>query len=402
MDYDYGKEMWNGAMMAADEINKRGGVRVGHKRVPIELTKANSNEFLNAQYATNIMEMLFFRNGVDFVVGGFRSEAVLAMQDVAMDYGKIFISIGAALPELCQRVARNYDRYKYYFRGGIFNSNDLAKGSFLQLNYVANFVREKLGLNRIKVAIVAEKTWWVEKIIAASKEKFPKMGLELAGSFILSPVATDVRTTVKAVANTRAMIVFTLFSSNVGTAFVTQAADQELPIIIVGINADALRKSFWKTTGGKANYLISTASYCQGVEMSELTTPFIETYMQRYGELPTFATDTYSAIVNTIVPSIEQAGSLDSDLLVSIIENSQYMTPGGIRVYDKDAYGRPLHDIKFGAEYSMMLGIQWIDGEMKGIWPNKYVESGGTTSLTYKGIVDLKIPPAILSKYGKK
>ena len=49
-------------------------------------------------------------------MGGFRTEAVLAMQDIAMDYKKIFIGCGAAHPELCERVGKDYNRYKYWFR----------------------------------------------------------------------------------------------------------------------------------------------------------------------------------------------------------------------------------------------------------------------------------------------
>ncbi len=402
MNYTYGKEIWNGAIMAADEINKRGGVRVGQRRMRMKLTKANTNEFLNVQYATNTMEMLFFRNDVDFVVGGFRSEAVLAMQDVAMDYKKIFISVGAALPELCRRVAQNYDRYKYYFRGGTFNSNYLAKGCFLQINYVAQILRRELGIKTIKIAIATEKTSWVEAMISAAEKHFPEMGLELVGIFRSSPIATDVSTEIKSIAATHAPLVLTLYSSNVGTTFVTQAADMGLPSLLIGINVEAQRNSFWKTTGGKANYSISSASYCKGVEMNKLTKPFVENYMRRFGELPTMTAESYSAIAYTLVPAIEQAGSLDQDMIVNIIENKEYPTPRGIWAYDKDALGRPLHDLKFGAQYALMLGIQWIDGEMKGIWPNDYIESPGAAPLTYKGIVDLKIPPVVQAKYKMK
>ena len=101
MQFVQGKGHWNGATMAAEEINARGGVKVGDKKMKIELVKADSNEFLSITDATNAMELLMTRDKVDFVVGGFRSEAVLAMQDIAMEYKKIFIGCGAAHPELC-------------------------------------------------------------------------------------------------------------------------------------------------------------------------------------------------------------------------------------------------------------------------------------------------------------
>ncbi len=401
MEFSNGQEMWNGAMMAVDEINQRGGIRLGQQRKKIRLIKADSKEFLNVGYATNTMEMLLLRNDVDFIVGGFRSEAVLAMQDVAMDYQKIFISIGAALPELCQRVSQNYDRYKYYFRNGVFNNYYLAKACFLQLAFVAQNMREALGLRQVKVAIAAERTSWVEGMIAAAKQNFPAMGLELVGVFRPSAVATNVAPELNAIANTRAPIIFTLFSSNVGTAFVSQAADMQIPAVQVGINVEAQKSDFWKTTKGKANYVVTTMALCRGVEITKLTTPFLENYIQRFGEVPTYTAASYSAIIHTLAPAIEQAATLDPDTLVSIIENRVYETPHGKYAYEKDQLGRHLHELKFGAEYAMMLGGQWQDGQMKGIWPKNYREKPEMPPLTYKGIVDFQIPPWILKAYNR-
>ena len=100
MQFLQGKGHWNGATMAAEEINAQGGVKVGKEKMKIELVKADSNEFLNVTDATNAMELLMTKDKVDFVVGGFRTEAVLAMQDIAMDYQKIFLGCGAAHPEI--------------------------------------------------------------------------------------------------------------------------------------------------------------------------------------------------------------------------------------------------------------------------------------------------------------
>ena len=106
MKFVQGEGHWNGATMAAEEINAKGGIQVGKKKMKIELIKADSNEFLNVTDATNAMERVLAKDKVDFIVGGFRSEAVLAMQDIAMEYKKIFIGVGASHDELCLRVAR--------------------------------------------------------------------------------------------------------------------------------------------------------------------------------------------------------------------------------------------------------------------------------------------------------
>ncbi len=101
--------------------------RLAARRMMIELVKADSNEFLNITDATNAMERLMTQDKVDFVVGGFRTEAVLAMQDIAMDHKKIFIGCGAAHPELCNVWPRTMTTYKYLFRGTPFNSRFLVQ-----------------------------------------------------------------------------------------------------------------------------------------------------------------------------------------------------------------------------------------------------------------------------------
>lgn len=398
--YSQGKELWNGAVLAAEEINTGGGVKFDGNRIPIELIQADSNEYLGSNTAAGAAELLIFKYNVDFIIGGFRSEAVLAIQDVAMDHKKIYCSAGAASMELSQRVAQFYDRYKYYFRLGTFNNYDMGKACFLQLNYIAENLRSELGIRKIRVAIAAEKARWVESVITAARFYFPRMGLELAGVFQSSPVATDVSDTIKAVARTKAPIVLTLFSGNVGIPFVSQASDMKLPAVLVGINAEAQKNDFWEATHGKADYAITLTTFAPNVEISDLTKPFLDNYTSRFGDLPSYtANGTYTAIANILVPAIETNDTLDADTLVEAIEKNTFKSPNGVYAFVKDELGRPLHELKFGVGYSLPLAVQWQKGKMEGIWPNNYQEKPGTPTLTYKGIVDFQIPQWVIEKH---
>jgi len=75
MKFVQGIGHWNGATMAAEELNAKGGIQVGAKKMKIQLIQADSNEFLNVTDATNAMERLVTKDKVDFLVGGFRTEA---------------------------------------------------------------------------------------------------------------------------------------------------------------------------------------------------------------------------------------------------------------------------------------------------------------------------------------
>jgi branched-chain amino acid transport system substrate-binding protein len=387
--------------MAAEEINAKGGVKVGDKKMMIELVKADSNEFLNVTDATNAMERLLTRDKVDFVVGGFRSEAVLAMQDIAMDYKKIFIGCGAAHPELCTRVAKDYDTYKYFFRGTPFNSRYLVKTCFIQMATVGAILKKSLNIPKVKVAIVAEKAMWADPMVKATEGFVPKMGMDVAGVWRPSPVATDVMAELSAIQRSGAHMIFTMFSSSVGIPFARQAGELKIPAAQVGINVEAQKDGFWQATQGHGNYVMTLNTYNRNVEVNELTRPFLDAYEKKFGEQPTYTADTYSAIKYTIVPAIEMTGTLDADRLVKVIEVREQLTPAGKAAYIKDKEGRHLHDLKWGPGYLTSLGVQWQDGKQVGVWPNKWVAAKGAPEITYKGIVPYKIAPWIIEAYKK-
>jgi len=401
MNFMQGKGHWNGAIMAAEELNAAGGIQLGKKKMKIELVKADSNEFLNLTDATNAMERLMTQDKVHFVVGGFRTEAVMAMQDIAMDYKKIFIGCGAAHPELCTRVAKDYDKYKYFFRGTPFNSTFLGKTSFIHLGTVGAILKKSLNLPEVKIAVVGEKAMWTEPMIKAAEATIPKMGMVSAGVWQPSPVATDVTAELSAIQRAGAHIIFTIFSSSVGIPFARQAGELQVPAVQVGINVEAQKDGFWQATQGMGNYVMTLNTYARDVEYNELTKPFVDTYVKRFGETPTYNSDTYAAIKYTLVPAIEKLGTLDADKLVAFIENDVHKAPSGTVAYLKDEQGRPLHDLRWGPGYLTSLGVQWQDGALKGVWPNQWKATPEAPEITYKGIVPYKIPPWVVAAYKK-
>jgi branched-chain amino acid transport system substrate-binding protein len=401
MQFVQGKGHWNGAVMAAEEINAKGGVKVGTRQMKIELVKADSNEFLNVMDATNAMERLMTRDKVDFVVGGFRSEAVLAMQDIAMDYKKIFIGCGAAHPELCTRVAEDYETYKYFFRGTPFNSKFLVRTAFIHMATVGAILKKSLNIPKIRVAVVAEKAMWADPLIPAAQGFIPKLGMEISGIWRPSPVATDVMAELSAIQRADTHLILTFFSSSVGIPFARQAGELKIPAAQVGINVEAQKEGFWQATQGQGNYVMTLNTYNRYVEVNELTRPFLDTYIKRFGEQPTYTADTYAAIKYSIVPAIEMTGTLNADRLVKVMEVREYLVPSGKVGLLKDEQGRPLHDLKWGPGYLTSLGVQWQDGKQVGVWPNKWKASKEAPEVTYKGIVPYKIAPWIIEKYKK-
>ncbi len=401
MQFVQGKGHWNGATMAQEQLNSKGGIKVGDKMLKIELVKADSNEFISVPDATNAMELLLTRDKVDFVIGGFRTEAVLAMQDIVAERKKLFFGCGAAHPELCTRVAQNYDKYKYFFRVTPFNSTFLARTSFIQAGMVGAMLKQALGLEKVKVAVVAEKAMWADPMVEAASKVFGDMGMEVVGAWRPSPVAVDVTAELSAIQRAGAHMIFTVFSSSVGIPFARQAGELKIPAAVVGINVEAQKQEFWQATQGKGNFVMTLTTYVQGVEVNDLTAPFVETYAKKFGEAPTYTADTYTTLVHILKPAIEAVGSLDPEKLIPYIEKTEFPTPSGKIAYTVDDKGRQTHDVRWGPGYVTSLGAQWQDGKLVGVWPYKWKPTPESPEITYKGIVPYKIPPWVVEHYKK-
>jgi branched-chain amino acid transport system substrate-binding protein len=327
---------------------------------------------------------------VDFLVGGFRTEAVLAMQDIAMDYKKVFIGCGAAHPELCLRVGKDYGRYKYFFRGTPVNSRRLVQTSFLQLVYVGAILKKELNLPKLKVAVVAEQPVWADPMVEAARKTLPRLGMELVGIWRVSQTAKDVTEELSEVQRADANLIFTIFSSSVGLTFAKQAGQMKMPAAMVGVNVEAQKDGFWQATEGLANYVMTLNTYSRDVVINETTQPFIEAYVRRYGETPTYTADTYAAIKLLLKPAVERADSLNPDKIVAELEKTDQTVPSGRVKFDAD------HDLTWGAGYLTGLGVQWQDGRLVAVWPR------GWEGITYQGTVPYKIAPWLAEKYKRR
>ena len=361
MSFVQGENHWAGAEMARDEINKAGGINVGGKRMQVELVRADTNEMTSVPDATNAIERVITRDKVDFLVGGFRSEAVLAMQEVAMDHKKLFLGAGAAHSKLGINVEQSYERYKYWFRVTPPKDVDLVRQNFAVLGSVAEQIRKQLGKASPKVAILAEKAVWVEGIVAASQKNLPAMKMEVVGVWQPSAVATDVTAELAAIERAGADIVLTLLSGPVGISVGRQMGERKMKAIAFGINVEAQKDEFWQATAGKGNY-VSTLDTFAEVELTPKTIEFVRAFKARYKKSPTYNAGTYDAIM-LLKTVIEQAGTTSADKLVPVLEKVSYTTLTGVLEFDKR------HDLVWGPGKITGIAVQWQDGKKVPFWP---------------------------------
>jgi branched-chain amino acid transport system substrate-binding protein len=362
MAFVQGENHWAGAEMARDEINKAGGINVGGKRRQIELVRADTNEMASVPDATNAIERVITRDKVDFLIGGFRSEAVLAMQEVAMDYKKIFLGAGAAHSKLGLNVEQNYNRYKYWFRYTPTKDVDLARTLFAVMGSIGQQVRTELKTETPKVALLAEKAVWTEGLIAAAQKTLPgPLKMEVVGLWQPSATATDVTAELSAIDRSGAQIVFTMLSGPVGISVARQMGERNMKAVAWGINVEGQKDEFWKAAAGKAQFVSTLDTYAE-VEMTPKTIPFVQAFKKRYGKAPTYNAATYDAIM-FLKANIEQVGSLDADKLVEAMEKGEHVGTGAVVTFDKR------HDLVWAVGKTAGIAVQWQDGKKVPFWP---------------------------------
>lgn len=361
MAFVQGENHWAGAEMARDEINKAGGIAVGGKKMQVELIRADTNEVQSVPDATNATERVISRDKADFLIGGFRSEAVLAMQEIAMDSKKIFLGAGAADARLGENVEKNYDRYKYWFRITPTKSPDLFRSLVAILGSIGDQMRQSLKKEQPAVAIVAEKTVWTEPIMKALQATLPKMKMEVVGTWQPSAVATDVTAELSAIERAGADIVFTLLSGPVGISLGRQMGERNMKAVAFGINVEAQKDEFWAATAGKGNFVSTLDTYSE-VEMTPKTIPFVRAFKERYKKAPTYTAATYDAIM-VLKAAIEQAGTTDADKLVPVLEKMEHVGTAAVASWDKR------HDLIWAVGKTAGIGVQWQDGKKVPFWP---------------------------------
>jgi len=327
MDFTQGQGMWEGANLAAEEINATGGILGGNVTLVFADTLRGQLYPDNETGAAAAMELM--DASCDFVVGGCWSESVFAAREVFMDHEKIFLIAGAAEDDLIDCVGENYTRYKYLFRVAPFNSTTLAEALW---NFSRFVLESKLFPycevdGQVKVAIVSENlTLW--------DEMHENMTNPAVYPYVLGPYAnvtcsarininqTDFSGVLANVSASGARLLIHLFSTQAGINFTKQWAESGVNAIPVGINIEAQNMEFWEQTDGKCEYETILAPSGTRTPLSAKALAFYDETLSQYGHSPILTSWGAYEAIHTLAEAIERVGTTDSDTVVAELEQT--------------------------------------------------------------------------------
>ncbi|MGD0353447.1 MAG: ABC transporter substrate-binding protein [Dehalococcoidia bacterium] len=407
MQYIQGEHHWWGAEMARDEINAAGGVKVLPDQPPymVELIKADSNEINSITDASAAMEKLITVDKAQFVVGGFRTEAVFPMQEVAMDNKIIFMNCGAATLALQTPVLTNYDRYKYYFRVTPFQSGYLVQNVLMSMSMAEKIIKEDTGIQRpLNAAVFTEGAQWADAITSIMQSLIPtKLGMKVVGTWRPSPTATDCNAEMAAIQAANTDIIGEVISGPLGVPYARSWGELKVPAASVGINVESQAFTFWEATQHFGNLETGLVTLAENTAVTPKTVPFYNAFVAKTGQPPIYTgAGTYDAVY-TLAEAITRAGTLDSDAVVAELEKTDRVGAGARLVFTGiDDPSKDPHDVTYGPGFSTGIAGQWQDGKLVGVWPNPnyvgYVPNDAWKTVSYEGMVKWIPRPELIDK----
>ena len=345
----------NGAQLAADEINKAGGV---NGRM-IEIVAYDDHN--SAVDAVRAFQRAAQQDKVTAVIASYISEVVLALEPWAGRLKMPLITPGAASNDITKRVHDDYDHMKYVFHG------------YLASTQIADIVckaSKDLMVNDLKMktsVIMSEDAAWTIPLDQEYEKCLPEAGLKVLDHIRLSPDTTDFTPIFNKIEGEKPDVIVTGIS-HVGVQPTVQWQQQQVPMPMYGVSSQATSSTFWKDTNGATDGVIFNEVAAPDVAVTPKTIPFAKAYQAKYGNIPGYAA--YQAYDDVFMwaDAIKKAGGTEPDAVVTAMEQTDYVgTIGRVTFLPKtDTFA---HGMRIGEGYITGLMVQWQKGNPVTVWP---------------------------------
>lgn len=352
-----GSSIPQAAQLAADEINHAGGI--GGRKVEIIAYDNHSS----AAESVRAMQRAATQDHVNAVIASYISEVVLALEPWSGRLKMVTVTPGAASDAITQNIGKDYDHLKYMFHG-YATSTSIAQSSCAAAKDLL------VGQLHMKSAVVmSEDAAWTTPLDAEYVKCLPQAGIKVLDHIRFSPDTTDFTPIFNKIEGEKPDVIITGIS-HVGVQPTAQWKQQEVPIPMFGVSSQATNSSFWNDTNGATEGVLFQGFSGPDVAVTPKTLPFVNAFVKRFGNTPSYAGYTAYDEVYYLTDAIKRAGSSDPDKLVSALEKTDYVgTIGRVQFTGRDSPGP--HALKIGPDTISGLMLQWQNGKQVNLWPAK-------------------------------
>jgi hypothetical protein len=322
-----GAMQWAGATLAQEEINDNGGIDIGGVSYILELVPLETGEeTVDPTGLAGVLNLTATLDGVDFILGGLRAEAVQVYRDVAMEKGLIFVDCGAAAETLQHSVVNDYAGYRCWFKGMPYNEYFLGRSVVRTLGAIAIKLREEMGVAAdytLKAAIIADNLAWAYDQVVVIQALLKSINVSLVHSpywVDAAGIAGGMQNALNSTAGLDPQFIIPVFSADAGVLYDLLRTSYVPNAMSVGINAMAQLKAPWGANltaappGGPAcAYEVVLDTWAEGLVQTERTEPFLAAVMNfTAGEYPLDTAATYDALLG-LKEAIEAVAWYDAE-----------------------------------------------------------------------------------------
>jgi branched-chain amino acid transport system substrate-binding protein len=334
-----------GYEFAVADINRAGGVTVGGKKLPLELTLLDDESDPTKTVAR--METLASQ-GVVAYLGSFGSDMHAAAAAIAEKNKISYCGVAFALYAIHQR------GYRYLF-SPFFKSPDISKATFQMLNdYLPEAQRPK------KVAIFQEKTDWGKELGDLWEKEAPGHGFQIVVRAEYAVGSKDFSDIILKAKGAGAEVMLSVPNPPDGMALVKQMQELDYtPKFSLAIRA--ADPPVWSKNLGKAGDYMSFAPGWHNAVKYPGVAELNAEHQKRFGRPADPIVGPSYACVQILANAIERAGSLDREKVRDAMAATNMMTVEGPVRFNPD-----------GTSPIRFVINQWLAGKQELVWPKEF------------------------------
>ena len=359
--------------VAIDEINAKGGVKVGNEMRPMKLVVADSRDSepgIPVSEALMAYEKLIMNEKPHAIIAGFfTSEATLASMDITSKYKLPYFGTIAMSPKFQEKILENYEAYKYHFRL-CYNSVYFAKSYLGSLKAI----NEEFGFN--SAFILNEEALWAKAIADIAEKWLKEQGWKVNGTQTYPKGLSDFSAPLLKIKNTNTQVIVFISSRPETVIFADQWRSMKIPALLTGMLPPLCGEDVWQVHQGKVAGVVAIIEPgIMPVEAIPASVAFYEAYKKKVGKGPGSSHGPGPAYdsVYILKDAIEKAGTLDGDKLVAEIEKTDRRGVVGRIRFGKD------HQVPYGTdpnEVALGVNFQWQEPGKRVIVYPKAVATG--------------------------
>ena len=349
-----------GYEVAANEINKNGGIKVDGEQKTIKLLFEDSAS--RPEVGASAAQKLLGRDNVDILIGdSIASSVTMAVMDVVPSFGKFAMSGEPISIDIAKKIQADPKRFANFWKGD-FNSDAYADAVFESVKETINEGNFKPAQK--KIAFVVEDTDYGKSNAEYMSKLFEKDGWTVSSNEVVALGYADFYPQIaKLRANEPDLIVSVFTAVNSGIALVKQIQEQDLKSLHMAVYYP-IRPEFLAGVGSAADGLLwiplsfdpvnNKEHKAFGEEFKKLTK------MEANGD----HTQGYCQM-KMLTDNIKVAGTVEPTKLSEAFAKSDTKCVVGRFVYDT-----VLHTPRIGADYLPVPVAQIQSGTSFAIWPS--------------------------------